>query len=109
MLEAQSPMVSEPRVSFSPSTFQSKHCIIIPRTVGTTCRASEAPGQLLLPLPNGNRLKCCPLTSKNWFFPCLHSSLRNRSGTNSRGLSHCFGSLPRAHTLTKSLVPSGIS
>jgi hypothetical protein len=43
-------------VPFSPSpTFHSKHWIKEARVVGTNCSANEAPGQLLLPDPNGNR------------------------------------------------------
>lgn len=44
-------------------TFHSKHCIIAPTVDWTSCKAKEAPGQPLLPLPNGISSKCCPLTS----------------------------------------------
>lgn len=78
---------------FPPSpTFQSKHWITAAMVEGTICSVREAPGQILLPLPNGSRRNCCPFTSNPFFI--LPSSLRNLLGENSSGFSQQFGSQP---------------
>ena len=92
-------------VSLPPLTFHSKHWIIAARFVCTTCKASEVPGHPLLPLPNGIRWKCCPLTSKSLFK--LPSSPRNLSGENSCGFSQCLGSRLTALVLMKTRVFAG--
>ena len=48
-------------VPFPPLTFHSKRWIKVARVVWKTCNAREVLGYPLLPLPNGNRWKCCPL------------------------------------------------
>ncbi|KAF7818979.1 hypothetical protein G2W53_024434 [Senna tora] len=80
-----------------------------PRLACTTCKANEVPGHPLLPLPNGIRWKCCPLTSTLCLFPPPSSLLMNLSGLNSSGFSQWFGSLPMAHTFTNNCVLAGIS
>lgn len=88
----------------TPSTFHPKHW----RIVWTNSIADEAPGHTLLPLPNGKRWYCCPLTS-NWLIIPLPFSLRNLSGMNSSGFSQWLGSLPIVLLFIKTMVFSGNS
>lgn len=91
------PLLSDISTFSSVTLFQSKHWISDPRVRPSRRRASGAPGQALLPIPNGITGICPPPPPPP---PCLW----NLSGMKLVESCHSSGSLWMAQALTITMV-----
>ena len=84
---------------------QEKQCSRLATLDSTKSEPNEIPIHTRRPDPKGKRLKFLPEKS----VPACSPSSRNLSGSKSIGFAHTAGSLPMAHTLTRSRVFAGMA